>query len=266
MTADDKFGLRPVWDAELELYEVFRRACADNGLSFFAAAGTALGAIRHGGFIPWDDDFDLLMMRPDYERWKSIANKVLPEGFKWVCAEDDPEYDLTFGKVCDMREERLEHLREKTGLELGQGIFIDVYPIDRLPSTRFFLTLWLIKRALYRRLLSRRPGLPGLFFQALRPLFGFGADEYRNRLRFMRRLANRDFAGAKMCGHANDSSNYRRNHWWRVEWFRETKWVPFEDTAIPMPIDYDAFLRGTYGDYMKLPPEDKRVPTHQLPR
>ena len=91
--------LRPLWDAMLEVYKAFAAICDKHGLRYCADCGTALGAVRHGGFIPWDDDMDIQMPRLDYEKFASLAQQELPMGYAWIDRFNCRDYDNGFGKV-----------------------------------------------------------------------------------------------------------------------------------------------------------------------
>ena len=107
------------------------KTCRENQLRYYIWAGTMIGAVRHKGFIPWDDDIDIAMPRPDYERFIAHSKEWLPQPYEFVCAENDPRYPLPFGKVQDAS----TTLIERTHLHYLGGIYIDVFPIDGVPNS-----------------------------------------------------------------------------------------------------------------------------------
>ena len=120
------YNLRPLWDVLIDMYEEIKILCDRHGIRHWAVAGTALGAMRHQGFIPWDDDFDIAMMRPDYERFLIVAQKELPNHLVWSSVETNPEHKLSFGKVYNISpglRERLKHgcRREYSESASGRG-------------------------------------------------------------------------------------------------------------------------------------------------
>ena len=111
--------LRPLWDAILEVYKVFAAICDKHSLRYCADCGTALGAVRHGGFIPWDDDMDIQMPRPDYEKFASLAPKELPKGYAWIDRFNCPDYDNAFGKVIVTDKSKVDLIAKESGYKLG---------------------------------------------------------------------------------------------------------------------------------------------------
>ena len=118
-----------VWEIELEMLAELERICEKYGLHAFAAWGTLLGAVRHGGFVPWDDDIDLTMMRPDYERLKEVAPQELPEPYFFQTAYTD---GALFG-IARLRNSATMAMLPNINY-FNQGIFIDIHPLDAVPD------------------------------------------------------------------------------------------------------------------------------------
>ena len=134
------YGLRPLWDALYEIYAEFAKVCDRHGLRYYAFAGTLLGAIRHKGFIPWDDDLDVAMPRPDYEKFVQIYKTELPRHLKFVDWKNTPEFHMLFGKIQDARKEKVLTLEKRLGHMLSNGVYIDIFPIDAYPSNKLYRT------------------------------------------------------------------------------------------------------------------------------
>lgn len=115
----------------LKILKAFAEMCEAHGLRYYLEDGTLLGAVRHGGFIPWDDDVDIMMPRPDYELLIRHSAEWLPEPYEFVCFENDPAYPLQFGKVQDAS----TTLIERPHLYYLGGAYIDIFPMDGVPDS-----------------------------------------------------------------------------------------------------------------------------------
>ena len=126
------YDIRPLQLKILEILEAVDNTCKEHNLRYYLTAGTMLGAVRHQGFIPWDDDADIAMPRPDYERLIVNAKDWLPKKYEMICVENDDEYPLPFAKIQDAETTIIErsHLRY-----LG-GIYIDIFPLDGVPNNK----------------------------------------------------------------------------------------------------------------------------------
>lgn len=125
------YDVRPLQLRLLHILDTFHKVCEERGLKYYLVDGTLLGAVRHGGFIPWDDDLDIAMPREDYETLISHASEWLPEPLEFVCQELDSAYPLQFGKIQDAS----TTLVERPHLFYLGGIYIDVFPIDGAPRS-----------------------------------------------------------------------------------------------------------------------------------
>lgn len=128
----EEYPIRPLQLRLLQVLEEVHDAFEKSGLHYYMVDGTLLGAVREGGFIPWDDDIDIAMPRPDYERLIRTREKVLPNHLEFVSFETDETYPLHFGKIQDAR----TTLIERPHLYYLGGIYIDVFPIDGAPEGR----------------------------------------------------------------------------------------------------------------------------------
>lgn len=256
---ESKYELRPMWDEILKIYDAIKDICERNNLRYFVYGGTLIGAVRHHGFIPWDDDFDLMMPRPDYDKFILLAQKMLPYHLKWHSVETDPEHGLRFGKVCLEDEEAIAKVAESTSLSLPQGIYVDVFPIDGLPPTGFGRFLWCVKRALIRRAVD----CDMLFFKLM---FLMGNNRQKNRIRFQNWLKVIPFETAKRVGTPSpyEAAATPQRWWFKREWFDSFLEVVFEDRKVRIPCGAHDLLLGVYGDYMKLPSVEQRKPSHQV--
>ena len=273
MISEDKFGLRPIWEATFSIYQQVAAICDRHGLRYYATDGTAIGAVRHKGFIPWDDDFDISMPRPDYEKFKKIAAEELPENLKWVDWHNSPEMSVLFGKVHDCRKEVVLALEEKVGRTLSNGVYIDIFPIDGYPPaavSRLWIKICTVIPKCIIRFKSMKLNqqtskgkviwLFGALFSALLPW----VSKERCMQFFERMLLKYGFDDCEFTGRSCSLLTVlRRAPLARGAWGRPTP-HEFEDSAVMLPEDFDAHLRNEYVKfhYMTLPPESCRYPSH----
>lgn len=229
-------SLQPIWSALLDIYRAFDDLCRRYGLLHYVAYGTLLGAVRHKGFIPWDDDFDVMMPRPDYEKLITLR-KELPNYLQWKSIETDERYGLLFGKIYEKRQDLILQVQKASGLALEQGLFIDVFPLDGLPTSSIGMQTWRVRRALRRRMCSRQH-----------------LQEWFKKWRY----ADSRFVGFANCEYSDVL---------RIRYPKETLGKPrrmeFDGIFVNAPIDPERILVLDYGDWQSLPPPEKRIPTHQ---
>lgn len=229
------------------------KVCRDHGLRYYIYDGTMLGAVRHGGFIPWDDDLDIAMPREDYEVFIKHANDWLPNPYEFIASELDDNYPLPFGKVQDAS----TTLIERPHLPYLGGVYIDVFPIDGVPNNSLLRRYHLIgydilKKAVY--MAYRDPYRHGKGFSSLLPLL---CSKVIGRQRLQRAT----------------------RHWLRKYSFADSNLVCVFDDGFygvipksvlgqPTPVLFeghevmgvaqaDAYLTHMYGDYMTPPSHDE---------
>jgi len=277
MNTKDEFNLRPIWDSCLEIYREVAKICDKHGLRYYATDGTALGAVRHKGYIPWDDDFDMSMPRPDYEKFKVIAANELPEYLKFWDYKSEPKFIFLFGKVQDTRREKIEKIEKDVGHLLSNGSYIDIFPIDGYPTSKIE-KLWTkygtippkcIVRFRCMRLRDqesvkgRCAWIAGAILSCLFPWI----TPTQCLAYCEKRLRKNDFDNSEFTGRTcSDVTVFRRAPLARTAWGVPKKWQ-FENESVMLPSDPDAHLRNEYfrWDYMQLPPEKDRHPTHGYP-
>ena len=246
----------------LDLLVKFDKICSDNNLTYFLDSGTALGAVRHGGFIPWDDDVDVAMPREDYEKLMVIGAKGLPDNLHLQTNETDPAYMMPFAKIRLGDTFFPEGGKGYDRLKF-QGIFIDVFPYDKLPQDPEIARRRIKKSRFwyYVAVFSRRdyPGkkLPQKILSAV---LHHMSDKTIARLhRFYK----------SYCTKYNASdSNLMTCFCWRMSQkrtylFEESELLPtqrmsFEGKSLSMMNKPHEYLQKMFGDYMKLPPEKDR--------
>lgn len=271
----DPFGLQPVWDAIIDVYREYAKICDRHGLRYYVVYGNAIGAVRHGGFIPWDDDFDVSMPRPDYEKFLEIANEELPERLKIVTWRNTPEFNMISAKVQLADAETVKRIEREHGRQLSSGIYIDVFPIDGAPTSDFKWFVGSVWYSILQCLLrfhndkfthqSRKGKIVWLAGMILSPLF-FWVWTHGAICRRLEKLSRRyDFESSVLYNSSAAYPELRRVKRHLTSVWGTPKMVRFGNIEVPLPEKYEDFLTFWYGDYMKLPPESRRKPTHQYP-
>ena len=267
-------NLKPVWDATLDVYREVAKICDKYGLRYYLTDGTALGAVRHHGFIPWDDDFDMSMPREDYQKFVEIAAKELPAHLKFVNWENAPEFTLLFGKVQDSREEFIKSVEEQCGYMLSSGIYIDIIPIDGYPKSAIerlvvkmsvaVLSCMIRFRCMKYCVQSRKGKLvwiTGLVLSILMPWM----DGQACKRKCEQFLVRHPYACARYTGRASMRLTMLNRRPIPVDYWGAPARSFFCGIDVPVPHDVDAYLRFYYGDYMRLPPVEQQQHSHEYP-
>ncbi len=252
---------------ELDMLVELDRVCRENNIPYRITGGTLLGAVRHKGFIPWDDDADVNMLREDYERFKTIAYKLNPEICWFQDHDTDPEYRWGYGKLRRTGTKYVrvgqEHLKCKT------GIFIDVFPLDNVPNSTIGRILQDWRCFFLRKITYSEVGrLSEKETPLARKVYGLMAkipvDFVFKRLRAMtKNTKNSDPNDVRVLSFKAAGKLYTKNslhdrYGVKKEWLREFRDYEFEGKTLRGPKNYHDYLTYMYGDYMKLPPPEKR--------
>lgn len=255
----------------LDTYKLFSRFCEENSISFFACAGTAIGGIRHSGFIPWDDDIDLMMMRPDYEKLRSLRHKLKSEHNISLFFPGDDKYWLSYGKIGVPNTTFFSNW----DWTLSIGLSIDIFPYDEIGDDDNLSQTMVskFKKLWYRYQLSIKNYRLEEFVKLLKGCHLRTFTEHLLGFLIYRKISKRLFKrwekyeskivsvkGDNVITYSGYWSLKREKH--EKKWFSDKKMIKFEDTVIPVVKDYDSYLRTLYGDYMTPPPIDKQHTTH----
>lgn len=247
---------------QLEILNNVASFCEANDINYWLDTGTLLGAIRHKGYIPWDDDIDIGMLREDYDKFSELFNKSNNE-YRFVCAENTKDFYVAFGKVIDTRTVLYEP--DKNGSKLA--VNIDIFVYDNAPDDD----------RLVKKMYDKRDRLTYI------SLFSRGS-QITNYDSVVKRIVKR-FIHMCLCGFSSEkcveklicnSKKYSNEQTKRVgnftsssriacdkEVFASFIDVEFEGKNYKAPVGYDEWLSDFYGDYMQLPPVEKRVTHHQ---
>lgn len=246
---------------ELNILSFVADFCDKNGLKYFLAYGTLIGAIRHKGFIPWDDDIDIWMPRDDYNKLMDIFQHSETGRYKLIRPTDKNSYH-SFVKVIDTRTAKIEgNVKYKNGY---LGIDIDVFPLDGQPTDNAIYLKWFNKLQKYYKL------YPYLFLDHCwrlkriisLPIIKVISGGKKNILKKTAKLhAKYSFNKSDFIGCIESCYNSKNNRY-KKEWFEDAVEVEFESAVFKAPIGYDSILTQMYGDYMELPPKEKQITHH----
>lgn len=251
-----KITFEDVKAIELEILKNIDAICKKYQIKYYLVYGTLIGAIRHKGFIPWDDDIDICMKREDYEKFISVFSKENLEQYRLLHTSTDSAYFYEFAKVVDVRTKV-----SSIGVDdiPNEGVWVDIFPLDSVAKYRKLQRL-LIQICMVFRIMSVYSEFPShkrsyLFY----PLWLIArCVGFKLPLKITDWLSKKG-KGKDYLGYIASMSTTGSKYCYPVNWFEKTVEVEFEGFKFPAPKKYHEYLTSQYGDYMQLPTEDKRV-------
>ena len=249
----------------LEMLRFFHRVCEENGLTYYALGGTLLGAARHRGFIPWDDDVDVGMPRSEYDRLRALAPSLSGEKYRFEFPDSpDPRFCYPFAKMYDTGTTLIENVRPR----LVRGIYIDIFPLDGLCDEkkdvlRSYRPVWHQKTMLdlNRIKLKKERSLKNnlaLIAARMIPPYYHGAKRIALKINAMCR--KNAFESKKYVGNLVGAWGARELV--PREFFGKPVELDFENIKINCPADTDGYLTAIYGDWRTPPPPEKQITHH----
>ena len=259
--ADDK--LRQLQLCELEILDEFVRVCEKHGLQYYLVGGTLLGAVRHQGFIPWDDDIDVAMPREDYDRFAALSAEELDPRFFYQCPDTDPDYFLTYAKIRKNKTEVYEE-RFKDAKFRG-GVFIDIFPLDFCPAPGLLCHLLFNVLAVMNYRGQVDSGERYIPYEELAGRIGFTllkAFSPAGIVRLRKRLLSlsKKLSDGEHIASFSGAYGYHKEIALRT-WYGKAAVLPFEGRMCSCPGGFHELLSLLYGEnYMELPPDvEKRT-------
>ena len=252
--------LKKIQEFELGILSDFMKICDENGLRYFAFAGTGIGAVRHKGFIPWDDDIDIQMTRPDYEKFLNLFPAYAKQnGLMVVNHTTKPYYGRNFSKIIDCDTVLIEP-QYKTDDPIG--VFVDIWPLDGLPENKVKRYFYDKRAVLLSKLIlasSMKKDKSLSFFKRAAIFFAGMFNPHKLVLKLERMAKKYPVERSKFIKcYLAGSFIFSRDE------YKEKILLPFEDTEFFAPAEYDLILKKEYGNYMQLPPLEERVPHHVI--
>lgn len=254
----DETTLRKLQLTELELLEEVDRICKKCGIKYNIIAGTLLGAVRHNGFIPWDDDADVALLRPEYEKFRKACETELDKTrFYFQDHRNTPGYRWGYGKL---RRKNTLFLREnQEHMPYEQGVFIDVFPLDFVPANYGMRRIHNFKCFVYRKFFWSEVGRVADKSPFMRALYGVMSKVPEKALKesfdkFVEKTNHRKTGWVRILTFPTPNKAYG----YQTKWYQHSAPISFEGVTFSGIRDYDAYLSFKFGNYMELPPEGQR--------
>lgn len=254
--------MKHVWAIQLEMLKELDRVCEKHGLRYYADSGTLIGAIRHKGYIPWDDDIDIVMFRKDYQKLLRIADSEFHYPLFLQSVYSDVKYVRGLSKIRNCETTAIDKV--DLNKPFNHGIFIDIFPLDSVPDNDFVLMIWCRKIKLIRQLLRNWAYFePANCSNPVESIVRFSLKAavdkigYKKVYRYLEKTCSRyNRKHTKRVSYVAYSFG-KKKHIWNKALFRKSHKVPFEFMEINIPDGYDERLKTEYGDYMVM----KNIPS-----
>lgn len=267
--------IKEIQQVELRILKEFKRICNKYHLRYFAIGGTCIGAVRHNGFIPWDDDIDIAMPFEDYRKFQAIASKELLSNYSLFKPENHAYWNDNFMKLQNDDTTFIEASKAKHK-DCYTGVNIDIMPIYGMPNGKrkqcFTSVICDILLFLNKRqrspLCEQDSKLQKIIWFLNFPIRKYKTYNYYTcLLKKMFEKYSFSYSDKIIFGWRKRPSRFHKNYTYQnvfnYEDFKEMTELRFEDTSIAVPCGYDRYLTMDFGNYMKLPPKEKRYPQHE---
>lgn len=262
----DSEQLREIQLVCLDLLKVFDKFCAENDLRYYVCGGGCIGAIRHGGFIPWDDDIDVMMPRRDYEKLKKLWPQQMKDTVYRFNDNSESEFLRTMWAAISNENTTFIKTRQQ-GLDISQGIKLDIVPLDGCPDGRVKRSIQIFWALIHQIYMNQEPPISkGKLLEAVGKLILMfhrrWPSRYKAAKRAEKRMTRYDFDKCSKVTELTTRFRYMRNEYPK-EAFEPAVRKSFEGFMAALPGGYDTYLTMAFGDYMQFPPEDEQIPKHE---
>ena len=262
----DSEKLQRLKQIETEMLKECISICDKLGIKYYLIGGTLLGAVRHKGFIPWDDDIDIAMTRMDYCRFLKEAPAMLPGNLFLQSMYSEKDALFNFAKIRNSDTAFIE--TSVKDLDINHGVFIDIFPLDVFPDNRLYEKIFLFFKHCLRLRVGRgffaeshkKSSLKNRIINAILSTILFAVTPHR-AVKMRDRLYTSAKKGTRL---ANHSGAWGVKEIVPMEWYGEGTFLEFEGISVRCPAEYKKWLMRVYGDYMKLPPVEKRISHHYV--
>ena len=265
-----EISLEEMKKIELDILITIDEICTKNNLKYSLMDGTLIGMVRHQGFIPWDDDIDIMMPRPDYEKLKNIFTKEPIDGLKYMSNDIQEDYYYPFAKVVSTS----TTIKEYKSLEIKDyGVFVDIFPIDGVPNSKIKRLIQFKSLKILRILLQisfheeqiSKSTIKGAIKDVIgkfTQLIGFKKlNKIINRIMKKYEYTNSEYVTLQYSGIST-----KLNRYYKKEILDNVSRRIFENKYFWALDNYDRYLKDLYGDYMKLPPKEEQTSNHEFDR
>ncbi len=254
--------IKDMKEIEISLMKIIHKICEENHLYYFLAYGSCIGAVRHGGFIPWDDDIDIIMPYPDYRKLLALLSSHTGR-YQIISMDNDNQYKYPYAKFID----KGTILEESEINDSKISVYIDIFPLCGLPNNAIKRIIFfnIINCNEYFAIVARKKKVTGkslkkrIIQYLLWPISNLLGTNWFN-LFCVKRMGKYKYEDSRYV--AVFPPNYGKKEIYKKSLFNERILMPFENSYFYIPKEYDTYLRQVYGDYRKLPPTEEQVTHH----
>lgn len=264
----DSETLRKLQLKELDSLKFFDKFCKENDLTYYLLGGCVIGSLRHKGFIPWDDDIDLIMPRKDYTKMLELWNGELKDD-RYILLKTDGEKIFTGNTFATLIDTSSTLIKEnQQNIDVPHGIVTDIFPMDGCPDSKIKRYMQYYHAMMYSLFITEYVPTKhgGVVSLASKILLGiFKGKKIRTKIwkRAEKKASKYDFDTHDFSTELYAGPGYMKNKYPHKA-FAGAAYSEFEGMMVPIPQGYDTYLSMAFGDYMSLPKEEDRVPHHDL--